>query len=79
MFSSSTVSASSGPKFVANPNRLCVAFTRMRQCLIIVGDQGTRRMEVTESGQHLDTRAFNHLWDWFCKNNRVVELDASSA
>ncbi|KAK7740240.1 hypothetical protein SLS63_001440 [Diaporthe eres] len=79
VFSSSTVSASSGPKFVANPNRLCVAFTRMRQGLIIVGDQGTRRMEVTEGGQHLDTRAFNHLWDWFCKNNRVVELDASSA
>lgn len=47
VFSSSTVSASSGPKFVAIPNCLCVAF--------------------------------NHLWYWFCKNNRVVELDASSA
>lgn len=78
----STVSASSGPKFVANSNRLCVAFTRMRQGLIVVGDQGLvprKRWEVTEGGQHLDTRAFNYLWDWFLKDNRVMELDSSSA
>ncbi|KAL2290234.1 hypothetical protein FJTKL_00700 [Diaporthe vaccinii] len=81
VFFFSTVSASSGPKFVANSNRLYVAFTRMRQGLIMVGDQGTRTiktMELTGGGQHLDIRAFNHLWDWFRKNNRVVELDSSS-
>lgn len=79
VFFFSTVSASSGPKFVANPNRLCVASTRMKQALIVVGDQGTRtrrNMEVTENGQHLDTRAFNALWRWFPENGRVVQSRA---
>lgn len=65
VFFFSTVSASSGPKFVANANRLCVAFTRMRQGLVVVGDLGPRtdrQLEVNEGGQHLDTRAFNKLW-----------------
>ena len=53
----STVSASSGPQLVANPNRLCVAFTRMRKGLIVVGDLDSRtvkKMEVTEDRQHSD-------------------------
>ncbi|KAG8164460.1 hypothetical protein KVR01_006378 [Diaporthe batatas] len=65
VFFFSTVSALSGPKFVANANRLCVAFTRMRQALIVVGDPGTRtrnKKDIAEYGQHLDTRAFNGLW-----------------
>lgn len=37
VFFFSTVSTSSGHKFVANPNLLCVAFTSMRQGLIVVG------------------------------------------
>lgn len=48
-----TVSATSGPKFVANANRLCVALTRMEQAMIVVGDLGNRArksMEITENG-----------------------------
>lgn len=80
VFFFSTVSASSGPKFVANPKRLCVAFTRMRQALIVVGDLDTRtksKKAVTEDGQHLATRAFNQLWGWFPENDRVVQSGAS--
>lgn len=81
VFFFSTVSASSGPKFVVNANRLCVAFTRMKQALVVVGDQGTRthkKKEVTENEQHLDTRAFSALWRWFPENERVVQCRASA-
>lgn len=81
VFFFSTVSASSGPKFVANPNRLCVAFTRMRQALVVIGDLGYRtkkKIDVAENGQHIDTRAFNQLWEWFPKNKRVVAVRSGS-
>lgn len=77
VFFFSTVSAPSGPKFVANPNRLCVAFTRMRQALIVVGDLGTRtssKKDVAEDGQRFETRAFNGLWNLFPANERVVPM-----
>lgn len=73
-----TVSASSGAKFVANPNRLCVGFTRMRQALIVVGDLATanpfgKNTTMTEDGQYLRVGEFNQLWGWFPRNGRVVE------
>lgn len=76
VFFFSIVSASSRPKFVANPNRICIAFTRMRYALIVVGDLATRtksKKAVTDDGLHLDTRAFNALWRWFPENERVVQ------
>lgn len=82
VFFFSTVSASSGLKFAANPNRLCVAFTRMRQGLIVVGDLGThtnKKMEMTDDGQYFDTKVFNQPWEWFPRNQRVVELSSPSA
>lgn len=81
IFFFSTVSASSGPKFVANPNRLCVALTRMRQALVVIGDIGTRtskKVDVAEDGQHFDIRAFNSVWGWFQSKKRVVEVGSAS-
>lgn len=49
VFFFSTVSVSSGPRFVANPDRLCVAFIRMRQDPMVVGDLGTRTNKKTEA------------------------------
>lgn len=65
-----TVSASSGAKFVTNPNRLCVRSTRMKQALIVVGDIITAKPSggkttITEDGQHLKVAEFNQLWGWF--------------
>lgn len=38
-----TVSASSGAEFFANPNRLCVGLTRMKHALVVVGDLATAK------------------------------------
>ncbi|KAJ4414760.1 hypothetical protein N0V82_007752 [Gnomoniopsis sp. IMI 355080] len=79
-----TVNSETGPKFLRNKNRLCVAMTRMRQALLVVGDQGAKDFkppsgkknrqgdEVDGAGQRANTKEFKAIWGWFAVNKRVI-------
>lgn len=78
-----TVTEASGPKFLRNKHRLCVAMTRMRQALLVVGDQGvsTFRPRAIAGNQRglgpadpweNSSKEFKEIWNWFAVNNRVI-------
>lgn len=79
-----TVTEESGPKVLRNKHHLCVAMTRMRQALLVIGDQAvsTFKPKAFASNQQngrsvadaweANSKEFKEIWNWFVVNSRVI-------
>lgn len=79
-----TVTGKTGPKFLANTDRLRVAYTRIRQGHLVVGDLLTSKFkgdrvgkpveELADDGQRMNTKEFRAVWNYFPLNGRAIYM-----